>query len=72
MPDEIKGSGIIQFLDDLDWSFELTHQDDRCSGDAFKPETVLKWRTGDARWTFVNVSLLFNRQSFVPSGILRF
>ena len=38
MPDEIKGSGILQTLDDLHWSFELTQQNDRKS----------KSRSGDA------------------------
>ena len=33
-------------------------------------KTVMKWRTEDARWTFVDVFLWFVRLSFVPNGIL--
>ena len=73
IPDEIKGSGIIQFLDNLDWSFEKQSKTTgswKVAQVRWHTETVPKWRTEDSKWTSVNVSLWFNRLSFVRNIIL--
>ena len=51
MPDEIKGSGIIQFLDDLDWSFEKQSKTTGSRKVARVRWHTAEWRTEDSKWT---------------------
>ena len=72
MSDAIKGSGIIHFFDDLDWSFQWqskTSASRKVARDTVDTETDEREDRG-RQMEVVNVSMWFIQLFFVPNGIL--